>query len=591
MLNMVNLGPPVARQDLLGDKVLQKKDLAPKDFAKELDQKGKPKEFDVKQVGVKAEAREPSKNIKEVEKENGKQPSKQKVMLEFMDSFESEFNIEPTRLVGAMASLDPLKANLKPEQTAHEVIAQLNLDPEDQIQAEQMYLQMLMQTQNTAEVKPFVVPNEQMVVDSAVVPQNALLGGAAIASAVATKEMLQQSALPTAISNQSVAPAFRMNEDILTEMMADANPLDADEIEPLLGDLENKLQSINQAIDGLDPEIKSESSSVQQLAKNIAEKPNVKLQQVNAYKDTLDQSQPLSQKIAQLDPQQIPELKEMKSFDLQKQNGLISENAQASVIVQENTARQESAFGQNSQQQASGGQAGDGQAQVMSARSAESSEKNNSDFKMPDLSISDMSSLSPKAQATLTGAAAAATMTPMGRSENLDANIQKIMNQAQIMIKDGGGEMKVRLSPEGMGEVQLKVILQDGKVSLQMATESKEAKSLLESSLGDLKKSLASHSISLDNIKVDIAPTTASESSQQKDMNFQDNTGREQARQFLNDFREQNMGQRQALFDGPQFGRQVRTDRQPESLEPITSSSTKKYGVSGTKGSGLNLVA
>ena len=63
---MVNLGPPVARQDLLGDKILQKKDLAPKDFAKELGEKGKPKELDVKQVGVKAEAREPNKNLKEV---------------------------------------------------------------------------------------------------------------------------------------------------------------------------------------------------------------------------------------------------------------------------------------------------------------------------------------------------------------------------------------------------------------------------------------------------------------------------------------------------------------------------------------------
>jgi flagellar hook-length control protein FliK len=64
---------------------------------------------------------------------NGSQ--RQKAILKFMDSFESEFGVPPTRIVEAMANLDTAKQAASPEETADQVIGQLDLDDQDSDQA------------------------------------------------------------------------------------------------------------------------------------------------------------------------------------------------------------------------------------------------------------------------------------------------------------------------------------------------------------------------------------------------------------------------------------------------------------------------
>src|SRR5690606_6377287 len=39
--------------------------------------------------------------------------------------------------------------------------------------------------------------------------------------------------------------------------------------------------------------------------------------------------------------------------------------------------------------------------------------------------------------------------------EDNEANIREIMNQAQYLVKKGGGEVNVKMTPEGMGDIQL----------------------------------------------------------------------------------------------------------------------------------------
>ena len=61
------------------------------------------------------------------------------------------------------------------------------------------------------------------------------------------------------------------------------------------------------------------------------------------------------------------------------------------------------------------------------------------------------------------------------------------------MIKDGGGEMKIQMNPEGLGEVNLKVLVEDGNVNIEMIADNKDAKKLMEKGLLDLKANLAQH--------------------------------------------------------------------------------------------------
>lgn len=85
----------------------------------------------------------------------------------------------------------------------------------------------------------------------------------------------------------------------------------------------------------------------------------------------------------------------------------------------------------------------------------------------------------------------------------MNENVSQIMNRAQALVKDGGGEMKVRLNPEGLGEVNLKVSVHNGEVQIEMIAANDQTKQLLEKGLVELKDSLLSHKLQVDHIKVE----------------------------------------------------------------------------------------
>lgn len=133
-----------------------------------------------------------------------------------------------------------------------------------------------------------------------------------------------------------------------------------------------------------------------------------------------------------------------------------------------------------------------------------------------------------------------APMTANQESEN----VRELINQAQFMIRKGGGEMKIQLQPEGLGEVNLKVMVKDGQVHVEMVTESNEAKKLLEKGIGELKATLATHKLNVEGIRVDVGQQLANEWSQQ-----QNQAERQLAQNFLNDFRQQNDEWRRGFYD------------------------------------------
>ena len=120
-------------------------------------------------------------------------------------------------------------------------------------------------------------------------------------------------------------------------------------------------------------------------------------------------------------------------------------------------------------------------------------------------------------------------------NESRDANVNEIMQQAQYLVKKGGGEVSVKMSPEGMGEVQLKVLLQDGKLNIEMQTQNKDVKKLIEDSLSELKSGLSAHRISLEHIKVDSVSATNTENNMQFQSNLNQGGSEKNARELWND--------------------------------------------------------
>ena len=107
------------------------KDIREKEKSDGLDAKKKKAETEV----AKPESRSNKKNA------NGRQQA----IKDFMDSFESEFEIPTTRLVEAMAKLDDTQLAQSPEDTAEAVVDQLGLDESDSDKAQAMYASLLMQ--------------------------------------------------------------------------------------------------------------------------------------------------------------------------------------------------------------------------------------------------------------------------------------------------------------------------------------------------------------------------------------------------------------------------------------------------------------
>lgn len=147
------------------------------------------------------------------------------------------------------------------------------------------------------------------------------------------------------------------------------------------------------------------------------------------------------------------------------------------------------------------------------------------------------------------------------------SGIQDIVSQAQVMVRDGGGEMKVKLNQEGLGEVAMKVNVDQGKVSVQMVTESDEAKRLIDRHLHDLRESLSANSLQVETIKVD----TASNIGKQLDQQYQD-AQRQAAHQALEQFRQDHQGWRRSFFEVPGARNYKGQTEGPRDVQPPTDS-------------------
>ncbi len=194
------------------------------------------------------------------------------------------------------------------------------------------------------------------------------------------------------------------------------------------------------------------------------------------------------------------------------------------------------------------------------------------------------------------GAARPAMMGPSGMMLNRQAtsqdeqdNVRELIKQAQIMIKRGGGEMKMEMKPEGMGAIQLRVNVENGQVNVQMLTESESAKHLLEKGLSELKSSLAAHELKVQSLSVDVGNDVKN----QMDQKGSQEHAREQARQFASDFmgqfREERQGFRQGMLENNGW-RSYNKQKSPDQLQPeaVARASAKSRSDDSKR---LNLVA
>ena len=177
--------------------------------------------------------------------------------------------------------------------------------------------------------------------------------------------------------------------------------------------------------------------------------------------------------------------------------------------------------------------------------------------------------------------------------EKREENVQEVVKQAQYLATKGGGEMTVKMSPDGMGEIQLKVLMEGGRLNIEMQTQDKSVKKLIEDSLTELKSGLAAQQLSVDHVRISTVNATNTENSAQFQSNLNHSEqnfaqAQDQQKEFWKQFQNNfgNQARRGSYSDVAAVG--SRASAEPNALQPIKTSAAR---ASGRTGSTLNRVA
>lgn len=527
---------------------------------------------------------------------------RQRVMQKFMDSMESEFGIPPQRIVEAMAQLTDHQLLQAPDETASQVIDKLDLEPQDAEKAEAMYIAMLGTLSGSlAQVRdPEPLRLDQKVLMGA----GGLAVGAQAAKLISSRERreLLNNSLEQMNNKFFMRPGDGKfsTEAVLPGVAKESNVLSAEVVTPKAQAFETYRSLAEQrpelAADALklpqkvqtelNPTLQAAVAEMQPLSDDEANAEGLKaLAALGLAAGALAQA-------IQEDPVNAAALKMDQAMQNSTQGSGMAANFQAQLQAQGLQGSSGKAGGNST---GGRGKGGDTNFFVDSMGSGAASE-------MGKINVGQQAVPPTPSQFVGAQAAAAGGAGALIQSENkgdTQANIQQVMNQAQYMIKKGGGEAIVKLNPEGLGQVHLKVILSEGKVNVEMQTETQEAKKMLESSLTDLKSSLNTHKLAIDHVKVDVGNNFAGDGkdpNQQQRMDQgldQRDMNREQTRQFMGQFREENQAARDGFYETTgvkAYGANRRTVDPLKPAEEAKSQALRRYQGSG-KGSGLDLVA
>ncbi|MGZ3774877.1 MAG: flagellar hook-length control protein FliK [Pseudobdellovibrionaceae bacterium] len=538
--------------------------------------------------------------------------ARQQAIKEFMDSFESEFEIPPTRLVEAMAKLDDAQLTQSPEATADAVVDKLDLDDADAGKARAMYAALLVQLSQMPQQQlqqPKPAPemtvregmSQQNMQERFLVAQNKLNAMSASVDRVNQKfwmppaDKLEVKAMPSL--SGALAEKMMMDTDSLSESavpqdevpleFSGAEKLEAENLPAVPPDakpVEMKLPELPPHVQGQMKESISPALLSALIAKQSAQQNAAQAVTQNAEAMPSEEEAP-----ALMDEfEQAVHASKVEKAQVALGDQAVVKGSNAQEFFQNQNQNQgQSLMQQNSKEFA--------QAKSSAGKDALSklTEKSLS-FKNALTGLEGLQAPPLKSEMLGMGAAipaATAAVTPAaGNSNENDAAVKQIMNQAQYLIKKGGGEMKVQMTPEGLGTIHLKVMLQNGKVNMQMSADTQEAKKAIESSLAELKTSLAAHKLSMENVKVDVVNSASADTATQNQTNMNGQQQRDQTRQFWNQFNENfgSQGRRESFLDVPNL---KGYGQKRDSLQPIeTTSKPRTRSVEG-KGSGINLVA
>jgi flagellar hook-length control protein FliK len=481
--------------------------------------------------------------------------SGQKLSMEnFLSKMKSELGVEPEVILSAFASLDDSALLKSAKSTQDDIISQLGLDSSQLAKANSLYDGMLAGDAS----------NTMSEVLSAQASSNKIPS-----SSVGSRQALNQTL-------ELMNDIFSDRLQYLTEQgAAPAQALAADE-------LNSRVFEVMQAA--------KEASGLS--SENISVDPN----RAAELKDIL------SSVVSKLDPS-LNESQKLRSKTSASESlaQLIAKNSSENLMNSPIAVTGQNAL---SAVERLGLESANLEASIQAMMSGLAQEKPSVETGESDISLkTDLSSFGSTLSQPLPKSSDFASQMLTGKSgagleantEQRTQNIQDLVEQTQLVIKKGGGEVTVQMRPEGMGQVQLKVDVENGKINVQLLTESKEAKSFLEKDIKELKNQFLADKINVQGLKIEVA-TDIKQGGLDSRQNHEQ--AKEQAKNFAQDFMNQFRDERQSWRQDMMSQNSSRGYREPKRspIEPdaVTSRSVGASSV-GAKSNGvdrrLNLVA
>ena len=168
------------------------------------------------------------------------------------------------------------------------------------------------------------------------------------------------------------------------------------------------------------------------------------------------------------------------------------------------------------------------------------------------------------------GNAGKAVLSP--ESLNQVTHTVNLMSQAKQ-----DGEIKIRLRPDHLGELQMSVKTMGNQVSIQIRAQDGEAKRIIEESLGSLKDSFAKQNLNLAQVDVVTSPPATQTQDQGMQMDFANSR--------------QSFGQESRDFSQGQSGRQDRLYEDGFNSSNLNTAAPARNRYASASSQGLDLIA
>lgn len=558
------------------------------------------KEVKPKDQPEKAEEKAPVVRSEAPKKKDGQ--TREQAIEQFMDSFESELGIPATRLVAAIANLSETEKKAAPEVTAEKVVTGLGLSSDQEQKAQALYTGLLqnLQAAEGQQVMPAITARQDQSFFMQRSQTQALAGAqknvqsqTSIDNVVKSFWQKEPESLETKLFKQQAETSLvepQLQSQSQSQLLGLQDLASQNGQQELLVPEELRVRIENPTLQGQDQLSKQGTQSLEsansemspELLASLGVAAQGKLAQAGKAKAIpISEMNPhalaaMITKKDRIDGIKNPAADPLKASGLEVLSEGESATALGALGIQQ--ALDLESAGQNNQQGAN--TAPEQELVKLKDPSELSALSDGVDLGLPQRFDSKL--------LEALGISLPAAI-PMPSESESQVNTQHILNQAKALMAKGGGEVKVQMTPDGMGSVHLKVMMQEGKMQIQMQADNKQTKSALESSLADLKTSLAAQKVSVDNIKVDVVNATSNETAANNQ--FLDQHNQRETRQFWNQFNEHfgNQSKRNSFFESPS-GRGYKA-KDPKALEPVQVSSTQKPKMASGKGSGLNLVA